>query len=66
MSQTQLKRSYVALTITCDHCRKEQVVHVRPGGGFWSTAHQSVLCLSCGKYFYVMLPEAIIGGPFRR
>jgi ribosomal protein S27E len=66
MSQTQLKQSYVGVTITCNHCRKEQVVLVRPGGGLWSAAHQSVLCLSCAKYFYVMLPEAIIGGPFLR
>jgi transcription elongation factor Elf1 len=66
MSQIQLKQSYVPVMVTCIRCKKEQVVHVRPGGGLWSTAHQSVLCLNCGIYFDVMLPEAIIGGPFLR
>jgi ribosomal protein S27E len=66
MNQTQVKQSYVAVTVACSHCKKEQIVHVGHGGGFWSTAHQSVLCLNCGTYFDVMLPEAIIGGPFLR
>jgi transcription elongation factor Elf1 len=68
MNQTQAKESHdcVAVTVTCSHCRKEQVVRVGQGGGFWSTAHQSVLCLNCGAYFDVMLPEAIIGSPFLR
>jgi len=66
MNQTQVKQSYVAVTVTCSRCKKEQIVHVGHGGGFWSTAHQSVLCLNCGAYFDVMLLEAIIGGPFLR
>jgi ribosomal protein S27E len=68
MNQTKVKEShdYVAVTVTCSNCKKEQIVHVGHGGGFWSTAHQSVLCLNCGTYFDVMLPEAINGGPFLR
>jgi hypothetical protein len=66
MNQAQVKQSYVAVTITCSHCKKDQVVHVGHGGGFWSTAHQSVPCLNCGAFFDVMLPEAIIDGPFLR
>ena len=40
------------------------IVHVQVGTWTWSMAHQSVECLRCGEHFEVMLPDAIIGGPF--
>ena len=64
MSQAQLKESYVAATVSCSHCQQEQVVHVQSRGGFWSPAHQWVKCLKCRREFEVMVPEAIIAGPF--
>jgi ribosomal protein S27E len=64
MSQPQLKRNYVVMTVSCGHCQQEQIVHVLAGAGIWSRAHQSVECLRCGQHFEVMLPDAIIGGPF--
>lgn len=64
MLQGQLTLSYVPLTISCSHCQQEQVVHVQDRGGFWSTAHQWVKCLKCKREFEVMLPEAIVTGPF--
>lgn len=64
MNQAQMKRSYVAVTVHCSHCQQAQVVHMQAGGGFWSTAHQWMKCLKCKQEFEVMLPDAIIAGPF--
>jgi ribosomal protein S27E len=64
MPQPQLKPDYVVMTVSCEHCQQEQIVHVQVGTGTWSTAHQSVECLGCGQHFEVMLPDAIIAGPF--
>jgi ribosomal protein S27E len=64
MPQAQLKRSYTAVNVTCSHCQQEQFVHIQAGTGFWSMAHQSVKCLTCGQCFDVMLPDVIIAGPF--
>ena len=64
MPQPQLKHDYVVMTVSCGHCQQEQLVHVLAGTGAWSTAHQSVDCLRCGQHFEVILPDAIIGGPF--
>jgi ribosomal protein S27E len=49
---------------SCEHCQQEQLVHVQALTGAWSTAHQSLECLRCGQYFEVLLPDAVIGGPF--
>jgi hypothetical protein len=64
MPQAQMKRSYFAVTVSCHHCQQEQVVHVQSRTGFWSMAHQSVKCLKCERQFDVMVPDAIIDGPF--
>jgi ribosomal protein S27E len=64
MPQPQLKLDYVVMTVSCGNCQQEQLVHVQARAGTWSTAHQSVECLRCGEYFEVILPDAIIGGPF--
>ena len=64
MPQPQLKQDYVVMTVSCVNCRQEQLVHVQARTGTWSTAHQSVESLTCGKHLEVMLPDAIIGGPF--
>jgi hypothetical protein len=64
MPQVQMKQSYVPMTIFCDHCKQEQVVHMQARTGFWQMAHQSVKCLTCCQYFDVMIPDAIIAGPF--
>ncbi len=64
MPQAQLKQPYTVVTVCCSHCQQEQVVHTQARGGIWSMAHQSVKCLKCGQEFAVMVPDAIIGGPF--
>jgi transcription elongation factor Elf1 len=64
MPQPKLKQDYVVVTVSCEHCQQEQLVRVQARAGTWSTAHQSVECLRCGQHFEVMLPDAIIGGPF--
>jgi len=64
MPQAQLKQSYTVVTVSCRHCQQEQVVHILARGGIWSMAHQSVKCLKCAQEFEVMVPDAIIGGPF--
>jgi ribosomal protein S27E len=64
MPQAQMKRSYIAVAVSCGHCQEEQVVHVEARSGSWSMAHQSVKCLKCEKDFEVMVADAIIGGPF--
>jgi len=64
MPQAQLKQPYTVVTVSCSHCKKEQVVQILPRTGFWSMAHQSVKCLKCAQEFEVMVPDAIIGGPF--
>ena len=64
MPQPQLKRDYVVMTVSCGNCQQEQLVHIQARTGACSTAHQSVECLRCGQHFEVMLPDAIIGGPF--
>jgi ribosomal protein S27E len=64
MPQVQMKQTYVPMTISCGHCQQEQIVHMRARTGCWEMAHQSVKCLTCGQYFDVMIPDAIIAGPF--
>jgi transcription elongation factor Elf1 len=64
MPQAQMQRSYIPVTISCHLCKQEQVVHIRARTGSWSMAHQSVRCVKCEQYFDVMIPDAIIGGPF--
>ena len=64
MPQVQMKQSYIPMTISCDHCKQEQVVHTQARTGFWQMAHQSVNCVKCEQQFDVMIPDAIIAGPF--
>jgi transcription elongation factor Elf1 len=64
MPQAQMKRSHIPMTISCSHCQQEQVVHLQSQTGLWQMAHQSVKCLNCEQYFDVMIPDAIIAGPF--
>jgi hypothetical protein len=64
MPQPQLKQDYVVMTVSCGSCQQEQLVHVQVGTWTWSMAHQSLECLRCGQHFEVMLPDAIIAGPF--
>jgi hypothetical protein len=64
MSQVQMKLSFIPMTISCDHCLQEQIVHMQAKTGFWQMAPQSVKCLRCQKDFDVMIPDAIIAGPF--
>jgi hypothetical protein len=49
---------------SCEHCQQEKLVHVQARTESWSTVHQSLKCLRYGQHFEVMLPDAIIGGPF--
>ena len=64
MPQLQMKPSYIPMTISCDHCLQQQVVHMQAKTGFWQMAHQSVKCVRCEKNFEVMIPDAIVAGPF--
>jgi len=64
MTQPQLQKPYSVVTVVCIHCQQEQLVHVESCTGFWSMAHQWVQCLKCGRQFEVMVPDAIIAGPF--
>lgn len=64
MPQVQMKQSFMPMTISCDHCLQQQIVHMQARTGFWQMAHQSVKCVRCEKYFDVMIPDAIIAGPF--
>ena len=59
-----IETDYVVMTVSCGNCQQEQLVHVQLGTWTWSMAHQSVECLRCAEHFEVMLPDAIIGGPF--
>ena len=64
MPQVKMKRTYVPMTISCNHCQQEQIVHMQARTGFWQMAHQSVKCVRCEQYFDVMIPDAIVAGPF--
>jgi transposase-like protein len=64
MPQPELEPDCVVMIVSCEHCRQEQLVHVQAGGGTWSMAHQSFECLGCGRHSEVMLPDAIMAGPF--
>jgi hypothetical protein len=64
MSQVQMKLSSIPMTISCDHCLQEQIVHMQAKTGFWQMAPQSVKYIRCQKHFDVMIPDAIIAGPF--
>jgi len=66
MPQVQMKPSYVPMTISCDHCLQEQIVHMQAKTGFWQMAHQSVKCVRCEKHFDVMIPtQSSPGRSFR-
>jgi hypothetical protein len=64
MPQVQMKRAIIPITISCVHCQQDQVVHTEARTGFWQMAHQSVKCVKCAQNFDVMIPDAIIAGPF--
>jgi transcription elongation factor Elf1 len=64
MPPLQLKYPYTVVTVSCGRCKQEQVVQILARSGFWLRVRQSVKCLKCGQEFEVMLPDAIIGGPF--
>ena len=64
MPQVQMKQSYIPMTISCNHCQQEQIVHTRARTGRWQMAHQLVKCVKCERDFDVMIPDAIIAGPF--
>ena len=64
MPSPQLRHPYTVATVSCGRCKQEQVVQILAQTGFWLRARQSVKCLKCGQEFEVMLPDAIIGGPF--
>jgi hypothetical protein len=64
MPQVQIKQSYIPMTIYCGHCQQEQFIHMQARTGFWQMAHQSVKCVKCEQNFDVMIPDAIIAGPF--
>jgi hypothetical protein len=64
MAQATPKESYVVEIVSCSHCQQEQAVPIQAGGGSWSTTHQSVKCLICKRQVEVMVPNAIIAGPF--
>jgi transcription elongation factor Elf1 len=64
MPSPPLKHPYTVVTVSCGRCQQEQVVQILARSGFCLRVRQSVKCLKCGQEFEVMLPDAIIGGPF--
>ncbi len=64
MPSPQLNQPYTVVTVSCGHCKQPQVVQILARTGFWLRTNQSVKCLKCGTEFEVILPDAIIGGPF--
>jgi hypothetical protein len=64
MALPPLRYPYTVVTVSCGRCKQEQVVQIVARSGFWLRVRQSVKCLKCGQEFEVMLPDAIIGGPF--
>ena len=64
MALPPLSYPYTVVTVSCGRCKQEQVVQILARSGFWLGVRQSVKCLKCGQEFEVMLPDAIIGGPF--
>ena len=64
MALPPLEYPYTVVTVSCGRCKQEQVVRILARSGFWLRVRQSVKCLKCGQGFEVMLPDAIIGGPF--
>ena len=64
MALPPLEYPYTVVTVSCGRCKQEQVVRILARSGFWLRVRQSVKCLKCGQEFEVMLPDAIIGGPF--
>jgi transcription elongation factor Elf1 len=55
---------YGVMPATCTHCGEKFAVHVAFKAGSAQMADQSVLCSNCQKYFEVMVPDRIIGGPY--
>lgn len=64
MALPPLRYPYTVVTVSCGRCKQEQVVQILARSGFWLGVRQSAKCLKCGQEFEVMLPDAIIGGPF--
>ena len=64
MPSPQTYQPYTIATVSCVYCKQRQVVQILARTGFWLGAGQSVKCLKCGEEFAVVLPDAIIGGPF--
>jgi hypothetical protein len=64
MNSQQLKQPYTVVTVSCGHCKQEQVLQILARTGFWFRTRQFVKCLKCAQEFEVMLPDAITGGPF--
>jgi hypothetical protein len=59
-----LNEAYVVMTISCPHCKQEQVVQVRARTGFGVMSEQSITCVNCKRDFPAMLPDKIVGGPY--
>jgi len=62
MSTAQAR--YDVMTVECRYCKTEQTVHVAARTGAAQYAAQMILCINCEKYFDVMVPDKIVGGPF--
>jgi hypothetical protein len=55
---------YVVITVECLHCKTKQIVHVSTSTAFEMMGNQTIPCITCAKYFVVMAPNKIVGGPF--
>jgi DNA-directed RNA polymerase subunit RPC12/RpoP len=64
---------YVAMTVSCSHCKERQLVYVRErrmrpapaDGPSRRSSPQTVECLKCHRGFDAMASGKIIAGPFR-
>jgi hypothetical protein len=55
---------YVVIIVECQYCKTKQTVHVSTHTSFGMMGNQTIPCITCAKYFVVMAPNKIVGGPF--
>jgi hypothetical protein len=55
---------YVVITVECQHCKTKRTVHVSASTAVGVMGNQTIPCITCAKYFVVVAPNKIMGGPF--
>jgi hypothetical protein len=52
------------VTVECSGCKTKQKVHVAITPGDTQYGPQAIQCISCKKYFSVVVSDEIMGVPF--